>query len=117
MKEYLTDHGFDVGTAGDGQAMRLRMEEASYDLVLMDLALPGEDGLALTQYIRRRFSIPVIMITARIETIERIIGLEMGADDYVTKPFELRELLARIRSVLRRFLETALAWARGVTGS
>ena len=102
LKEYLTDHGFDVGTAGDGDSMRLRMEESDYDLVLMDLTLPGEDGLALTQYIQRQSSIPVIMVTAQRETIDRVVGLEMGADDYVTKPFELRELVARIRSVLRR---------------
>lgn len=102
LKEYLTDHGFDVSTAADGEAMRLQMAESGYDLVIMDLMLPGDDGLTLTRYIQRRFSIPVIMITAREETIERIIGLEMGADDYVAKPFEPREILARIRSVLRR---------------
>ena len=102
LKEYLTKHGFVTGTAENGEAMRVRMQEAGYDLVIMDLTLPGEDGLALTQYIRRQSQMPVIMLTGRSETIDRVIGLEMGADDYVTKPFELRELLARIRSVLRR---------------
>ena len=102
LKEYLTKHGFVTGTAESGEAMRVRMQEAGYDLIIMDLTLPGEDGLALTQYIRRHSQMPVIMLTGRRETIDRIIGLEMGADDYVTKPFELRELLARIRSVLRR---------------
>ncbi len=107
LKEYLTNHGFDVGTAGDGDAMRLQMAESDYDLVIMDLTLPGEDGLALTQYIQRQSAIPVIMVTGRGETVDRVVGLEMGADDYVTKPFELRELLARIRSVLRRASSTA----------
>ena len=102
LKEYLTDQGFFVDTAGSGGAMRMRMREEAYDLFIMDLMLPGEDGLALTQYIRRNSQIPVIMLTARHETNHQVIGLEVGADDYVTKPFELRELLARIKSVLRR---------------
>ncbi|MCH8189356.1 MAG: response regulator, partial [Proteobacteria bacterium] len=102
LKEYLTDHGFRVGTAGDGKGMRMRMEESAYDLVIMDLTLPGEDGLALTQCIRRHSPIPVVMLTAKEETVDRVIGLESGAADYITKPFEPRELVARIRSVLRR---------------
>lgn len=102
LEGYLKDNGYLVGTAGDGGAMRQRLSEARYDLVIMDLIMPGEDGLALTQEIRRSSQIPVIMLTGKGETIDRIVGLEMGADDYVTKPFELRELLARVRAVLRR---------------
>ena len=102
LEGYLKDNGYLVGTAGDGEAMRQRLSEARYDLVIMDLIMPGEDGLTLTQEIRRSSHIPVIMLTGKGETIDRIVGLEMGADDYVTKPFELRELLARVRAVLRR---------------
>ena len=102
LEGYLKDNGYLVGTAGNGEAMRQRLSEARYDLVIMDLIMPGEDGLTLTQEIRRSSHIPVIMLTGKGETVDRIVGLEMGADDYVTKPFEARELLARVRAVLRR---------------
>ena len=91
-----------VSTAGDGAEMRRVLEREHVDLVVLDLNLPREDGLTLCRDLRARSSTPVIMLTARGEAIDRIVGLEMGADDYLTKPFEPRELLARIRNVLRR---------------
>jgi len=100
---YLRDHGFRVSLAADGRQMREVLAGARIDLIVLDLMLPGEDGLSLCRDLRARSNIPVLMLTARGDTIDRVIGLEMGADDYLGKPFEPRELLARIRSVLRRF--------------
>jgi len=102
---YLSSHGFRVSTAPEGGAMRDVIAKEPVDLVLLDLGLPGEDGLALTRYLRERWRGPVIIVTGRGESVDRVVGLELGADDYVTKPFDLRELLARIRSVLRRVAE------------
>lgn len=102
LAEQLEGAGFTVSTAGDAVAMRQALKAASIDLVVLDLNLPREDGLALCRDIRGRSSLPVIMLTARSSPVDRIVGLEMGADDYVTKPFEPRELIARIRNVLRR---------------
>jgi two-component system OmpR family response regulator len=103
LERYLVKHGYAVTGAGDGAAMRRGLEgERAVDLVIMDLMLPGEDGLALTRFIRSTSNLPIIMVTAREDTVDRVIGLEVGADDYLPKPFEARELLARIRSVLRR---------------
>jgi two-component system OmpR family response regulator len=102
LRRYLTQQGFTVSTAGNGTEMRRLMSEASVDLVLLDLGLPGEDGLMLMRSLREASSVAVIVITGRGEQVDRIVGLEVGADDYVTKPFDLRELVARIRSVLRR---------------
>ncbi len=102
LSEYLARQGFLVETARDGREMDERMALALPDLVVMDLMLPGEDGLALTRRIKARHSLPVIMLSARGEDIDRIVGLEVGADDYLAKPFNPRELLARIRAVLRR---------------
>lgn len=102
LAEYLTSHGFEVVLAGDGAAMRTQIEAALPDLVLLDLRLPQEDGLSLARYLRERYDIGIIMVTGAAGTVDRIVGLEMGADDYVAKPFEPRELLARIKSVLRR---------------
>jgi two-component system OmpR family response regulator len=82
--------------------MRRVLEESRVDLIVLDLTLPGEDGLTLCRNLRATSSVPVIMLTARGEPLDRILGLEMGADDYLAKPFEPRELFARIRSVLRR---------------
>ncbi|MBI4693214.1 MAG: response regulator [Gammaproteobacteria bacterium] len=102
LAEYLDANGFRTLTAADGAAMRKLLDNTRVDLVVLDLTLPGEDGLTLCRNLRAQSNLPVIMLTARSAPLERILGLEMGADDYLTKPFEPRELLARIRSVLRR---------------
>jgi two-component system OmpR family response regulator len=102
VQNYLEDEGYKVSTAADGEAMRRVMAQDSVDLVLLDLILPGEDGLALARDLRVGADIGIIILTGRGETLDRIIGLEMGADDYLPKPFHLRELLARVKSVLRR---------------
>jgi DNA-binding response OmpR family regulator len=102
IEEYLSGEGYRVSTASHGEAMRRVLTQSAVDLVLLDAVLPGEDGLALTRSLRAQSNIGIIMLSGRGETIDRIIGLEMGSDDYLAKPFELRELLARVRSVLRR---------------
>jgi DNA-binding response OmpR family regulator len=102
LAEYLVKQGFLVETARDGREMDDRMAAVAPDLVVMDLMLPGEDGLSLTRRIKAQRNLPVIMLSARGEDIDRIVGLEVGADDYLAKPFNPRELLARIRAVLRR---------------
>jgi len=102
LAEQLEDAGYRVSTAADGAEMRSRLGRAAADLIILDLNLPREDGLTLCRQLRAKSNTPVIMLTARGEPIDRIVGLEMGADDYLPKPFEPRELLARIRSVLRR---------------
>jgi two-component system OmpR family response regulator len=102
LAEYLEKNGYRTVTAGDGKAMAKALEETRVDLIVLDLNLPGEDGLTLCRNLRTRSNIPVVMLTARGEPLDRILGLEMGADDYLPKPFEPRELFARIRSVLRR---------------
>ena len=102
VAEYLSSHGFRVSGARDGAQMRAALKTERPDLVVLDLMLPGEDGLSLCRDLRARSNLPVIMLTARRDEIDRIIGIEMGADDYLGKPFNPRELLARIKSVLRR---------------
>src|ERR1700741_5329486 len=102
VREYLTDEGFRVTTANDGAGLREAVGRDPIDLVILDLVLRGEDGLQLARELRNQSDIGIIMLTGRGETVDRIIGLEMGADDYLSKPFHLRELLARVRSVLRR---------------
>jgi DNA-binding response OmpR family regulator len=102
VQEYLTGEGYRVSTAHEGAAMRRVMGQAHVDLVILDLMLPGEDGLTLARSLRNESGIGIIILTGRGETVDRIIGLEMGADDYLPKPFHLRELLARVKSVLRR---------------
>jgi len=102
VRDYFEHCGFDVYVAGDGQGMRKVLATRRVDLVLMDLSLPGEDGFALTRELRSGQDIGIIMLTAAGQVVDRIVGLEMGADDYVAKPFEPRELLARVKSVLRR---------------
>ncbi len=109
LRRYLTGQGYTVSTAESGAAMRQIMAEAAVDLVLLDLGLPGEDGLELMRSLRRTSSVAVIVVTGRGEQVDRIVGLEVGADDYVTKPFDVRELGARVRSVLRRTLDKAAA--------
>ena len=102
LAEQLGKAGFTVSTAANGAEMRQALERERIDLVVLDLNLPREDGLTLCRDLRARSGLPVIMLTARGGPIDRIVGLEMGADDYVPKPFEPRELVARIRNVLRR---------------
>ncbi len=102
VAEYLTQNGYQVSTARDGVGLRRALETDPPDLVVLDLMLPGEDGLSLCRDLRASSELPVIMLTARGDAIDRIIGIEMGADDYLGKPFNPRELLARIKSVLRR---------------
>ncbi|HXZ94005.1 MAG TPA: response regulator [Burkholderiales bacterium] len=102
MAEYLASHGFEVDTAEGGDAMRAVLARNVPDLVLLDLKLPGEDGLALARSLRERHELPIIMVTAADSVVDRVVGLEVGADDYIAKPFDLRELLARVKSVLRR---------------
>ncbi len=102
LNTYLTREGFEVSEAGDGTQMRAVLDERHVDLVLLDLVLPGEDGLALARELREKHDLGIIMLTGKGETVDLVVGLEMGADDYVAKPFANRELLARIRSVLRR---------------
>ena len=102
LAEQLETYGFIALTADGGRAMRRILDREAVDLIVLDLNLPNEDGLALCRDLRARSSLPVIMLTARGEPIDRILGLEMGADDYVPKPFEPRELVARIKNVLRR---------------
>ena len=100
--KFLREHGYRVTAARDGREMRQALETASIDLVILDVMLPGGNGLDLCREIRSRSALPVIMLTARGSETDRIVGLEIGADDYVAKPFSPRELLARINAVLRR---------------
>lgn len=102
IEQYLEQAGYRVSTAADGKAMRRLLEQHRIDLVVLDLMLPGEDGLSLCRDLRARSNLPILMLTARGAEVDRIVGLEMGADDYLAKPFNPRELLARIRSILRR---------------
>jgi two-component system, OmpR family, response regulator len=107
IRNYLGRHGFRVSVAADGSEMRELMARDPVDLVLLDLGLPGEDGLALTRHIRAHSSVGVIIVTGSGESVDRIVSLELGADDFVGKPFDLRELLARVRSVLRRTMHAS----------
>jgi two-component system phosphate regulon response regulator OmpR len=102
LAEYFGSHGFVTAEAEDGATMRAAIERATPDVVLLDLRLPREDGLTLARYLRERYDVGIIMVTGSGEVVDRIVGLEVGADDYVTKPFDPRELLARVKSVLRR---------------
>jgi two-component system, OmpR family, response regulator len=102
LQTYLEKQGYRVTTAADGRALRKALETARPDLIVLDLMLPGEDGFEICRNLRTRSNLPVIMLTARGEETDRIVGLEMGADDYLGKPANPRELLARIKSVLRR---------------
>ena len=102
LAEYLGGHGYDVVEADRGTAMREAVERNLPDVVLLDVNLPGEDGLTLARFLRERFDVGIIMVTGATDVADRVAGLEVGADDYVTKPFGVRELLARLRAVLRR---------------
>lgn len=102
LRDYLERNGMRAEAVADGRGMRAALQRGRFDLVILDLMLPGEDGLVLCRNLRAGSNLPVIMLTARGEETDRIVGLEMGADDYVPKPFSPRELLARIKAVLRR---------------
>lgn len=102
LSRYLSKQGYVTAVAGDGLEMDKWLQQHHPDLVIMDLMLPGEDGLSLAQRLRKSNNVPIIMLSARGEEVDRIVGLEVGADDYLPKPFNPRELLARIRAVLRR---------------
>jgi two-component system OmpR family response regulator len=102
LTDYLGRNGFRVSSAGDGRGLWAALERETVDLVILDLMLPGDDGLVLCRTLRARSPIPIIMLTARGDATDRIVGLEMGADDYLPKPFNPRELLARIKALLRR---------------
>ena len=107
----LAKEGFRVSEAADGRAMRKVMADARIDLILLDLMLPGEDGLSLCRAVRAESDVPIIMVTAKGDEIDRVVGLELGADDYLPKPFGSRELVARIRAVLRRSADKGAASA------
>ena len=102
IANYFSSYGFDVTCVQTGDALRTAIAGGGIDVVLLDLGLPGEDGLDLARFLREKWNGPVIIVSGRGETIDRVVGLEVGADDYVTKPFDLRELLARVKSVMRR---------------
>jgi len=102
LVEYLSGHRYDVRAADGGAAMRAEIERDLPDLILLDIRMPGEDGLTLARFLRERYDVGIVMVTASSDVVDRVVGLEIGADDYVAKPFDPRELLARIKSVLRR---------------
>lgn len=107
LANYLPAHGFRVSQVHRGEALIQLLERDLADLVLLDLGLPGEDGFSLARRIRERWQIGIIIVTGRGDAVDKVVGLEVGADDYVTKPFDLRELVARIKAVLRRLLAQA----------
>lgn len=111
----LVKDGFRATAVGDGKAMRRALADSNIDLILLDLMLPGEDGLSLCRAIRIESDIPIIMLTAKGDEIDRVVGLELGADDYVPKPFGSRELIARIRAVLRRNAGRAAGYVEAKT--
>ena len=102
LAEYLTEHGYAVAQAANGEAMRAELSRALPAVVLLDIGLPGEDGLTLARYLRERHDVGIIMVTGAADVVDRVAGLEVGADDYIAKPFDPRELRARLKSVLRR---------------
>ena len=102
LAEYLGTHGYEVAQADRGTAMREAVERSLPDVVLLDVNLPDEDGLTLARFLRERYDVGIIMVTGAADVVDRVAGLEVGADDYVVKPFDLRELRSRVKSVLRR---------------
>ncbi len=114
LAEYLEARGFAVETASDGDAGLARLRAGGFDLVVLDVMMPGRDGLDVCREVRRTSAIPIVMLTARGDETDRIVGLELGADDYLPKPFNPRELLARIQAVLRRAQDPAPAAAPAV---
>lgn len=110
FEEYLRDHGFRVTALGDGRALRELVASGEIpDLVLLDIMMPGEDGLSLARYLSAETTASIIMVTASCDIIDRVVGLELGADDYLPKPVDLRELLARVKAVLRRLEKNVIS--------
>lgn len=114
VQDYLTRHGFAVSAVDGGASLDQLMAERAVDLALLDINMPGEDGLSIARRLRQRGPIGIIMLTASTESVDKVVGLEIGADDYVAKPFDPRELLARVRAVLRRITAEAPAATLGV---
>jgi two-component system phosphate regulon response regulator OmpR len=106
LRRYLVESGFRVTVAADAQEARARLQSMAFDLLIIDVMMPGEDGLALTESLRQGSAVPILLLTAMAEPEKRIDGLERGADDYLTKPFEPRELVLRIRNILQRVQQT-----------
>ncbi|BCG46170.1 Response regulator BaeR [Citrifermentans bremense] len=115
LADYLKQSGFETSWIADGAEVLPRVREQQPDLVLLDLMLPGRDGLEICKEIRTFSQLPIIMITARVEEIDRLLGLELGADDYICKPFSPREVVARVKTVLRRAGEQAPVQTPGLT--
>ena len=113
VAEYLEMNGYKVSKADGGPSLRKIVEQDRVDLAVLDVTMPGEDGLSLARWLRDRSGAGIIMLTARDAVVDRVVGIEMGADDYVTKPFDLRELLARVKAVLRRVGQAPSAAADG----
>ena len=111
LRKCFEREGFHVLEAKDGAELRARIEQHPISLITLDLTLGGEDGLELAREIRAKCNVPIVMISGKGDTIDRVVGLELGADDYITKPFQLREVLARVRAVLRRYAPTPPAVA------
>jgi len=109
LRRYLTDQGFRITTAGDAAEARAKIASLDFDLLVLDVMMPGENGLDLTQSLRAASRIPILLLTAMADTGDRINGLERGADDYLAKPFEPRELVLRIRNILQRLPKPAIA--------
>src|SRR5258707_2027332 len=105
LRDYLTEHGFRIVTAGDGREALYVARHEKPDLVLLDIMMPEMDGFEFLRHFRKERNTPVIMLTAKMEETDKVVGLELGADDYVTKPFGMAELVARVRAVLRRAYE------------
>ncbi|MBI5784378.1 MAG: response regulator [Rhodocyclales bacterium] len=116
LSDYLGESGYSVTTAGDGNAMRRVLAHGLPDAIVLDLMLPGDDGLALARELRAQSEVPILMLSARGEEIDRVVGLEVGADDYLAKPFSPRELLARLRALLRRARPAAASGPAGSHG-
>ncbi len=112
LRDYLTQSGFQVRWVGRGDEAEAVFQACNPDLILLDLMLPGLDGLAVCKAIRAVSEVPIIMLTAKVDEIDRLLGLELGADDYICKPFSLREVVARVKAVLRRFGTGAVTQAR-----
>lgn len=115
--DYLKLHGFEVTLCDGGKSLREAIAKQSPDLIVLDLNMPEEDGLSIVRALKQHGSVPIIMLTATASPIDRVVGLELGADDYLAKPCELRELLARVRSVLRRSVAAAPVAAAGATAA
>lgn len=117
LEEYLMLQGYRVTCADGGEALRRIVEEEAIDLVVLDITMPGEDGLSLARFLRETQDVGIIMLTAAGDVVDRIVGLEMGADDYLAKPVDLREFLARVKAVLRRSAAMAAGAGAGAEGA